>query len=146
MNQQGAILYFPKALIDAPLVSRVIRLFDVEVNILQASITQAEDGRMFAVFRGSEQQITGALNYLKEQQIRVVLPARNIVWNEEACVHCGACVGQCFSAALALDAESFRLRLDDSQCRACELCVVACSYGALESLTTAFNGNGKGAA
>ena len=142
-TQKGAILYFPKTLVDAPLISRVIRQFDVEVNILQASITQAEDGRMFALFRGTLPAIEQSLQFLRDEQIRVILPPRNLLWDEELCVHCGACVGQCFAGALSLD-DAFRLQLDDGRCRACELCVAACSYGALEPLSAATNGNGNG--
>ena len=52
MTQKSAILNFPKSLLDRPVVSQVIRKYEVEVNILQASITPEEDGRMFAIFRG----------------------------------------------------------------------------------------------
>lgn len=142
MKQQGALLHFPQTLVGVPLVSEVVRNYDVEVNILQASITQTEAGRMFALFQGEAQAVEGALQFLRDHQIRVVLSPRNVLWDEDKCVDCGACVGQCFRGALSLDPQSYRLQIDHEKCRACELCVPACSYGAIEALGNTTNGNG----
>ena len=140
MKQQGALLHFPKACVGTPFVSEIVRKYDVEVNILQATITQAEAGRMFALFCGEQQAVEEALQFLRDQQIRVVLSPRHLLWDEEKCVDCGGCVGQCFSGALSLDPVSHRLQIDHEKCRACELCVPACSYGAIESLGKSING------
>ena len=101
MIQKSAFLKFPKGLVNEPVISRVIREFDVEVNILQASITPEEDGNMFAFFSGERVAVSGALNFLKGKDVRVNLPARNLLWDEELCVHCSACVGQCPSSAFS---------------------------------------------
>ncbi|MBW2277006.1 MAG: 4Fe-4S binding protein [Deltaproteobacteria bacterium] len=135
MIQKSAFLKFPKGLINEPVISRVIRGFDVEVNILQASITPEEDGNLFAFFSGERSAVSGALNYLKERDVRVILPARNLVWDEDRCVHCSACVGQCPSSAFSIEAESREVSFEAERCIACELCVPACSYGAVEPIS-----------
>jgi len=55
-------------------------------------------------------------------------------WNEALCVHCGACVGQCLSRAFIVDEATRRVVHDGDRCIACELCIPACSYGAVESI------------
>lgn len=132
--QRSAILRFPKTLVDQPIVSRVIRDFDVEVNILQASITPEEDGHMFAFFKGEQAAVGGALDFLREQQVRVILPAKHLVWSEEQCVHCSACVGQCTSGAFTVSPTTLEVVFDAERCIACELCIPACGYGAVESI------------
>ena len=134
MKRTSAILKFPRTLVDEPVMARVMREHDVEVNILQASITPEEAGRMFVFFSGAPGAVRGAIGALEERAVRVVLPARNIVRDEELCVHCGACVGQCPSGAFEVDRASGRVSLVGERCIACELCLPACSYGALESL------------
>jgi ferredoxin len=135
MIRKSAFLKFPKGLVNEPVISRVIREFDVEVNILQASITPEEDGNMFAFFSGERSAVSGAFNFLKGRDVRVNLPARNLVWDEELCVHCGSCVGQCPSSAFSIGTDSREVSFDAERCIACELCVPACSYGAVEPIS-----------
>jgi L-aspartate semialdehyde sulfurtransferase ferredoxin len=54
--------------------------------------------------------------------------------DEERCVHCGACVGQCASAAFTVDRSTRKVVFDPGRCIACELCIPACAYGAVESV------------
>ncbi len=135
MIQTSAIFQFPKSLMDRPIICRVIRDFDIEVNILQARITPEEDGHMFAIVRGRKSAVDGAFAYLKKNAVRVILPARNLVWDEEACSHCGACVGQCPSSAFAIDSATGRIGFDSEKCIACGLCIPACAYKAIESVS-----------
>jgi len=143
MIQKSAFLKFPKRLVNEPVISRVIRGFDVEVNILQASITPEEDGNMFAFFSGERGAVSGALGYLKERDVRVILPARNLLWDEDLCVHCGACVGQCPSSAFSIAEDTRAVSFDPERCIACELCVPACSYGAVEPISEQLKRSGE---
>jgi len=134
MIQTGAIFRFPADRADKPLISHVIRDCEVEVNILQARITPEQDGHMFAIFSGSRSAVDSAFDYLKKNRVRVILPARNLVWDEDACVHCGACAGQCPSGAFHVEDETRKVVFEHDKCIACELCIPACSYGAVESI------------
>jgi ferredoxin len=134
MIQKSVILNFPRALVDKPVISSVIRNYDVEVNILQAFITPDEEGQMFTLFKGQARAVDRALDYLRENDVRTILPVKNLVWDEARCVHCGACVGQCLSSAFTQDSVT-RLTLHEAEkCVACELCIPACGYGAIESI------------
>jgi L-aspartate semialdehyde sulfurtransferase ferredoxin len=131
MLQQSVILSFPKTLIERPIVSSLIKNFDVEVNILQAHITPEEDGRMFAIMRATKAVLDQAFRHLRENGVKVVLPSRNLWWDEEACVHCTACVGQCLPGAFRVDAKTRQVVFDAEKCIACGLCLPACAYGAV---------------
>jgi len=60
---------------------------------------------------------------------------RNLVWDEDACVHCGACAGQCPSGAFHVEEETRKVVFEHDKCIACELCIPACSYGAVQSVS-----------
>ena len=134
MARQSVILKFPESLVDKPIVSQVIRQFDIEMNILQAAITPEEDGRMFVIIKGSSESVSLALGHLRHEGVGVLLPSKNLFWDENCCVSCGACMGQCTSSALSLDPLSQKLTFDSERCIACELCIPVCFYKALESV------------
>jgi L-aspartate semialdehyde sulfurtransferase ferredoxin len=135
MVEKNAILSFPKELIDRPFVSKLIKERNVEINILQAYITPQEAGQLFAIFKGSASDIEEALDYLRQNNVKVILPVQNLVWDAEKCVHCGGCTGQCTTGALSINPETFEVHYDGGHCIACKLCIPACSYGALESIS-----------
>jgi len=135
MIQKSAIFDFPKSLVNRPIISELIKDCDIEVNILQARITPREDGHMFAILRGPEADVGMALDYLAGIGVRTTLPAKNLILDEDRCVHCGACVGQCLPSAFFVDPETQRVVFDSDKCIACGLCIPACSYRAIESIT-----------
>jgi len=135
MTKKSAILHFGRDLVDKPILSGLIRGHDVSVNILQASITPEEDGTMFVQVEGEAGRVKGAFDYLEKLGVRMIFPTKNLIWDEDKCTHCGACVGQCLPKALELDAQTAELLFESDKCIACELCMPACPYGALESVT-----------
>lgn len=135
MTRKSAILHFEAALVEKPVLSGLIRNHDVTVNILQASISPDEAGTMFVQVEGEPGDVKRAFAYLGETGVRMVFPTKNLVWEEEKCTSCGACVAQCLPKALAVDEKTKRVSLADSLCIACELCIPACPFGALESVT-----------
>jgi L-aspartate semialdehyde sulfurtransferase ferredoxin len=66
------------------------------------------------------------------KNVHVILPLRNLVWDEASCVGCGACVGQCPSAAFTVKDKTQDVVFTGERCIACKLCIPACSYGAVE--------------
>jgi NAD-dependent dihydropyrimidine dehydrogenase PreA subunit len=132
MIQKSVILNFPSEVVDKPVLCTMIRMHDIEVNILQAYVSPEEDGKMFAIIKGDRGAVEGALGYLNGLGVRTIFPAMNLVWDEKKCVHCGACIGQCLPKAFYVDEPSRRVVFDGEKCIACELCVPACFYGAIE--------------
>jgi ferredoxin len=135
MVEISAILTFPKDLMNSPFISKLIKERDIDINILQAYITPEQDGQMHAIFSGEEGAVESSLDLLRQRGVYVVLPVQNLVWEQQHCVHCGACTGQCASGALSIDPVTFAVSYDKTCCIACELCIPACSYGAIESVS-----------
>lgn len=53
-----------------------------------------------------------------------------IMWDENECVECSACVSVCPTKVFSLDAD-FSLQVDDSKCIQCGTCVDMCPHNAL---------------
>lgn len=134
MRQESAILGFPRSLVGDPMISRLLRAFPVEVNILHARIDQKEEGRLFAVFSGEDPVVGEALDYLRTSGVQVIIPESDFIWDSDLCVHCGACAGLCPSGAFSIDPDSFEVRFDLGKCIACDLCIDGCYYGAIETI------------
>ena len=130
--QKNVFLRFSQALVDKPVISTLIRKYDVEVNILQATITPNEEGAMFVQLLGAEEKLEQSLGYLVGAGVDVMVKPRRISWNSDLCTSCGACVGHCLPKALFVNTENRRVEYDEELCIACELCIPACPYGALE--------------
>ena len=135
MSHRTVVLSFPRTTVDQPLISTMVRRFNVEVSIIQAHITPDEAGRMVTHFSCEEEEMEQALDFLRQSGVEVNLPLKNLVRHEQLCVHCGACVGQCRSRAFSVDPVTAEVVFDHTRCIACELCIPACSYGALESVS-----------
>lgn len=133
--KKSAILGFRADLVEKPVLSGMIRRHDVNVNILQASITPEEDGAMFIQVEGEPAAVEKALDYLRAAGVRITFPAKNLKRYEEKCTHCGACVAQCHPKALFVRGGTQEVAFDHDKCIACELCIPACPFGALQSVT-----------
>lgn len=131
MKQQSLFLSFPAEIADKPVLSLLIKRFDIEVNIIQANIAPDEDGNMLIIMKGNAQNYDQAIRYLEKMDIKILFLKEKINWIEDLCVNCGACIGQCNYQALSLDENNYKLTIDNTKCIGCELCIPACSYGAL---------------
>ena len=131
MEQKSIILTFPKTIIEQPVISRAIKKFDVDINILQANISPEEDGYMFAIIKGDPKSIKDSLDYLSGVGVKIKLPKDGILRDDAKCTHCGACTVHCIPKALSIDTDTYKVSLDVEKCINCKLCLSACSYGAV---------------
>lgn len=126
------VLHFPQQLLDEPIISQTVRTYDLEFNILRASITPANEGLMVIGFTGEPKQVEAAIKNLKKRGVIVVPLAKGVVRNEKRCTECGACVTICPTQALQIDLQTRAVSFDADHCIACELCVPVCPPRAME--------------
>lgn len=126
------VLHFPHRLIDRPIVYKLIKDYNLVMNILKASITPNEEGLMVVELSGEKVDFERGIAYLEESGLVIDPIGRDIKRNEERCTSCGACVAICPADALVVDPVTRKVEFITEDCIACEVCVKACPTGAME--------------
>lgn len=126
------VLHFPRSLVDQPIISRLVKDYALEFNILKASVTPKEEGLLLLELSGEREDYENGIRYLAELGVGIQPLSQDVSRNEERCTHCGACVVICPTGALALEPSTRRVNFDNSKCIACGLCVLPCPPRAME--------------
>jgi len=126
------VLRFPRRLVDRPIVSRLVKDYNLDFNILKASVTPDEEGLMVMELSGEQEDYDNGIRYLSESGVKIQSLSQNVTRNEERCSHCSACITICPTGAFELDLVSRRVTFDNEKCLACELCIKACPPRAME--------------
>ncbi|MGB9627558.1 MAG: NIL domain-containing protein [Thermodesulfobacteriota bacterium] len=134
MQKKRVVLSFPPHLIDQPVTYRLIKDFDLMVNILRARITPKEQGRLVVEISGKRSALEAGIDYLKETGLEIQPLAQDVKWHEDRCTHCTACIAICPTKALDVDRAKMEVSFKRDKCIACELCIPACPYQAIEIL------------
>lgn len=130
MASSKVVLRFPAAIADKPIIFRLVRDYDLMINILKANINPHKEGTMVLDVAG-ENAVEG-LEFLRRQGVTVQPLTEEIVRNEERCTHCGACTAICPSGALYMERPAMLVQFDSEACVLCQLCVRACPVRAME--------------
>ncbi len=126
------VLRFPKRMIDRPIIYRLVKDFDLEFNMLKASISQDAEGLMVIELKGQQQDYDKGIQYLTESGVLIQALSRDVTRNEDRCTHCGACVTVCPADAFTLDTRTRLINFDNEKCVACGVCIKACPPRAME--------------
>jgi ferredoxin len=126
------VLHFPKRLVDRPIVSRLVKDYDLDFNILKALVTPEEEGLLIIELSGEQQEYDKGIRYLTKTGVKIQSLSQDVLRNEERCTHCGACITICPSGAFELDRLTRRVNFYDEKCVACGLCIKACPPRAME--------------
>jgi len=132
MVSKRIVLHFPKDLVGEPIMSRLVRKYGLECNILRASITPRQVGIMVLGLKGQNKKYHEAIEYLKSLKITVQPLSQDVRRNSDRCNQCGACVTICPTDALTRDPETQEVKFDKNACIGCELCIPACPMQAME--------------
>ena len=97
------VLHFPKRLVDRPIVSRLVRDFNLDFNILKASVTPEEEGLLVLEVSGDQDNYDKGIEYLTKTGVRIQSLSQDVTRNEERCTHCGACITICPTGAFELE-------------------------------------------
>ena len=126
------VLRFPRRLVDRPIVYRLIKDFDLEFNILKASVTPEEEGLMVLELSGKQSDYDKGIGYLTKAGVKIQSLSQDVIRNEERCTHCGACITICPTGVFELEPSTRRVIFHHEKCLACGLCIKACPPRAME--------------
>ena len=126
MASQRTVFHFPRQLIDQPIISRLVREYDLDFNILRANITPESEGLLVLELTGEEGKLRAGLEYVEGLGVQTQRLTQDVSRDETTCTHCGACVTICPVGALSVNRETQEVLFDADKCIACELCVPIC--------------------
>ena len=116
-----------------PVTYRLAKDFNVAANIIRAQVAPNQIGTLVVELSGDIDELDAAIDWMRSQHINVSLASREILIDEEICVHCGLCTGVCPTEALTLDSQSFKLNFTRSRCIVCEQCIPTCPVEAIST-------------
>jgi L-aspartate semialdehyde sulfurtransferase ferredoxin len=120
------VLTFPPEVVERPVVSLMIKEYDVVTNILRAEVHEGEIGRMLVELEGRGGDLREGVRFLVEQGVEVEDAITDIRLDDDACTSCGACTAVCLPGALSIGPPGWELELDKERCILCGFCVDAC--------------------
>ncbi|HWQ89957.1 MAG TPA: NIL domain-containing protein [Desulfitobacteriaceae bacterium] len=130
MSPKRIVLHFSAETSDKPMIYRLVKDYDLVINIVKANVNPQKEGTMVLEVEG-EKSAQG-LDYLRRLGVTIEDLDREIVRNEEKCVMCGACTAICPTGALKLERPSMEVSFIGDLCVLCELCVKVCPVRAME--------------
>lgn len=125
-------LSFPPERADNPIMSHLVRKFDLNFSILAGQITPRREGYLTIAIEGSEENWRKAKEFLDGQGITVESAAQHIRRDEDSCMHCGICTTLCPAEALTNDLNTRKVDFNADNCTACGLCTKVCPVGAMQ--------------
>jgi ferredoxin len=126
------VLRFPRRLVERPIIYRLVKDYDLEFNILKASITPEEEGLLVLELKGAQKEYDKGINFLIKAGVRIQSLSQDVTRNEERCTNCGACITVCPTGAFKLEPRTRFVLVDNEKCVACGLCITACPPRAME--------------
>lgn len=120
------VLHFPPSMTGQPVVYRLVKDFNLNFNILKASVSPGEEGLLIMELSGAQKNYDKGIQYLTGVGIKIQSLSQDVVRDEVRCTHCGACVAICPSGAFSLEAKTRKVLFDHNKCVVCGLCVKAC--------------------
>ena len=132
MVSKKIVLHFPRRMVDQPIVYKLVKDFDLQFNILKASVTPEEEGLMVLELTGKRENYEKGIEYLVASGVKIQPLSRDVTRDEEKCTHCGVCVPICPTGALIVDEETRKIIFKNDKCIACELCIKICPPRAME--------------
>ncbi|WP_026098332.1 NIL domain-containing protein [Kamptonema formosum] len=131
--KKRVMLTFPKRSIQMPITYRLAKDFNVAANIIRAQIAPNQMGTMVVELAGDIDELDASIEWMRSQNITVSLASREILIDEDSCVHCGLCTGICPTEALTLEPPAFKLTFTRSRCIVCEQCIPTCPVQAIST-------------
>jgi ferredoxin len=126
------VLHFPPRIVEQPLINNLIKNYDLNFNILKASIIPNQEGYVVLELIGEQDKYDQGIKYITSAGVKIESLSHSVLRNEERCTHCGVCITVCPTRAFTLDAGTRKVSFDNNRCVACGLCIKACPPRAME--------------
>ncbi|MEL7501377.1 MAG: NIL domain-containing protein [Cyanobacteria bacterium J06554_6] len=126
-------LTFSRQSVQMPITYRLAKDFNVAANIIRAQVTPNRVGKAVMELSGDIDQLDDAIEWMRSHHVAVSLSSREILIDEDLCVHCGLCTGVCPTESLSLDPETFKLNFTRAKCIVCEQCIPTCPVQAIST-------------
>lgn len=130
MATQRIVLRFDAANSDKPIIYRLVKDYDLVVNILRANVNPQKEGSMVLAVTG--ENCEEGIEYLKGRGVEVQSLDQAIRRSEYRCTMCGACTAICPTGALHVVRPGAEVAFDEEKCVVCQICTVACPVKAME--------------
>ncbi|MCK4696995.1 MAG: NIL domain-containing protein, partial [Dehalococcoidia bacterium] len=79
------VLHFPSRSVDQPIIYRLVRDYNLVLNILKASVTPKEEGIMVLELSGARADYDKGIRYLQEAGVRIQSLGQDIMRNDARC-------------------------------------------------------------
>jgi ferredoxin len=126
------VLHFPQRITNRPIVSRLVKDYNLDFNILKALVTPEEEGLLVLELSGERADYDKGIRYLTDAGVKIQALSQDITRNEERCTSCGACVTICPTGCFKLNAKTRKVSFEGEKCIACGICIKACPPRAME--------------
>src|SRR3972149_2562496 len=107
------VLRFPRRLVERPIIYRLVKDYDLEFNILKASISPEQEGLLVLELKGNRDEYDKGIEFLMNTGVTIQSLSQDVTRNEEKCTNCGACITVCPTKAFSVDPKT-RLVLFDN--------------------------------
>ncbi len=125
------VLKFPPQSADKALSYKLIKDYDIKINILKAEVRPGSTGSLLLEMEALPKNIKKGIEYLVANNVLCEPLDKKIKFAAEKCINCGNCTGVCFTGALTMD-RNWELHFNPELCVVCELCVPACPMNVFE--------------
>ena len=132
MTTTKIVLRFPPDLTDQPVTYKLIKEYDLMVNILRGHIIPKEEGMLVLELTGTKKQLDSGMDFLAKVGVETQRLSKDVKWLKDRCTHCTACTSLCPTRALSVERKTMLVDFDRDKCIACEMCVTVCPYSAME--------------
>jgi ferredoxin len=125
------VCYFSAAQSEQPIIYRLIKNYDLVINILKADINPQKEGYLVVELEGDKESYEAGTHFMESLGVIMEPLSESIVWNEKTCIQCGACASFCPTEALEMDRESMEVSFHNDRCVVCGMCLECCPTRAI---------------